>query len=95
MSRFNWEDYQARVAEYVIGGMDAQSAELQVQHEMEDEQLEYEEWSKEMELAPDLAEAHAWRGAIFLVQADLAAARAECDALGRLKRDILRRSSIG
>ena len=54
MSRFNWEDYQARVAEYVIGGMDAQSAELQVQHEMEDEQLEYEEWSKEMELAPDL-----------------------------------------
>jgi hypothetical protein len=49
MSRFNWEDYQARVAEYVLGGMDTQSAELQVQYEMEDEQLEYEEWVRDME----------------------------------------------
>ena len=49
MTTFNWEDYQARVAEYVIGGMDVQSAELQVQHEMEDEQLEYEDWARDME----------------------------------------------
>ena len=49
MTTFNWEDYQARVAEYVIGGMDVQSAELQVQHEMEDEQLEYEDWVRDME----------------------------------------------
>ncbi|MDP4301863.1 hypothetical protein [Leptothrix discophora] len=44
---------------------------------------------------PALAEAHAWRGAIFLVQADLGAARAECDALGRLKRDILQAACLG
>lgn len=47
--KFNWEDYQARVAEYVLGGMDQQSAELQVQHEMEDEQVEYEDWVRDME----------------------------------------------
>lgn len=50
MTRFNWEDYQARVAEYVLGGMDQQSAELQVQHEMEDEQVEYEDWVRDMEV---------------------------------------------
>ena len=49
MTTFNWEDYQARVAEYVLGGMDTQSAELQVQYEMEDEQLEYEDWVRDME----------------------------------------------
>ena len=54
MSRFNWDDFQLRVADYIEGGMDRQRAELQVQHEMQDEQAEYEEWSKEMELAPDL-----------------------------------------
>ncbi len=49
MTTFNWEDYEARVAEYVIGGMDRPSAELQVQYEMEDEQAEYEEWVRDME----------------------------------------------
>jgi Tfp pilus assembly protein PilF len=44
---------------------------------------------------PTLAEAHAWRGAIFLVQADLTAAKAECDALGRLGRDILQAACLG
>lgn len=44
---------------------------------------------------PTLAEAHAWRGAIFLVQADLIAAKAECDALGRLQRDILQAACLG
>ena len=50
MSKFNWEDYNARVAEYVVGGMDKQSAELQVQYEMADEADEYEDWVKDMEL---------------------------------------------
>lgn len=40
-------------------------------------------------LDPDLAAAHAWRGAIYLVRADYAAARTECDALRRLGRDTL------
>ncbi|RZS54920.1 hypothetical protein [Sphaerotilus mobilis] len=44
---------------------------------------------------PTLAEAHSWRGAIYLVQADLGAARAECEALGRLQRDILRAGCLG
>ncbi len=38
---------------------------------------------------PDHAVAHAWRGAIFLVQADYAAAHTECDALQRLGRNTL------
>ena len=49
MTKFNWEDYQARVAEYVLGGMDTQSAELQVQYEMADEAEEYEDWVRDME----------------------------------------------
>lgn len=46
-------------------------------------------------LDPDLAAAHAWRGAIFLVQADYAAARNECEALRRLGRDTLLGACIG
>jgi len=42
-----------------------------------------------LKLDPDHAVAHAWRGAIFLVQADYAAAHAECDALQRLSRHTL------
>lgn len=38
---------------------------------------------------PDYAMAHAWRGAIFLVEADYAAAGKECDALQRLGRAVL------
>ena len=63
MSMFNWEDFELRVADYMIGGMDRMSAELQVQHEMQDEQLEYEEWSREMELAPDLEDMAEYYGA--------------------------------
>ena len=44
---------------------------------------------------PDLAAAHAWRGAIYLVQADYAAARNECDALRRLGRGMLVGACIG
>jgi tetratricopeptide (TPR) repeat protein len=38
---------------------------------------------------PKIAAAHAWRAAIFLVQADYPAAGAECDVLRRLGRDSL------
>lgn len=38
---------------------------------------------------PDAAGAHAWRGAIFLVQAQYDNARAECAALQRLQRPVL------
>lgn len=40
-------------------------------------------------LEPDLAAAHAWRGAIYLVQANYAAAQRECGALRRLGRSAL------
>ena len=53
MSNFNWEDFNARVAEYVVGGMDKQSAELQVQYEMADEADEYDDWVQDMELEQD------------------------------------------
>ena len=46
-------------------------------------------------LDPDLAAAHAWRGAIYLVQADYVAARNECDALRRLGRGTLVGACIG
>jgi len=44
---------------------------------------------------PQFALAHAWRGAIYLVQADYAAARAECDALLALDRATLYGGCIG
>lgn len=44
---------------------------------------------------PRLAEAHAWRGAIFLVQADYPAARTECAALKALRRTVLYGTCIG
>lgn len=42
-----------------------------------------------LELDPDLAAAHAWRAAIYLVQANYAAAQGECEALRRLGRGTL------
>ena len=44
---------------------------------------------------PQFAAAHAWRGAIFLVQANYAAAKAECDALQALDRRTLYGGCIG
>jgi tetratricopeptide (TPR) repeat protein len=44
---------------------------------------------------PQFALAHAWRGAIYLVQADYAAARVECDALLALDRPTLHGGCIG
>ncbi len=48
-----------------------------------------------LQMDPSLAEAHAWRGAIFLVQADYAAAQLECDALQRLQRPVLQAGCMG
>jgi tetratricopeptide (TPR) repeat protein len=45
--------------------------------------------------APDYATAHAWRGAIYLVQADYDAARKECAALKQLDRRSLAGACLG
>lgn len=47
------------------------------------------DFAQTLKLDPDYALAHAWRGAIYLVQADYAAAAVECDALQRLGRPVL------
>lgn len=44
---------------------------------------------------PAYTDALAWRGAIFLVKADYAAARQACDALQRLERDVLAGGCLG
>jgi Tfp pilus assembly protein PilF len=44
---------------------------------------------------PAYADAQAWRGAIFLVKADYAAAQQACDALQRLGRDVLAGGCLG
>lgn len=46
-------------------------------------------------LNPDLASAHAWRGAIYLVRMDNTAARKECDALQNLRRSTLLGGCLG
>lgn len=46
-------------------------------------------------LVPDYAAAHAWRGAIYLVQADYGAAQKECAALQGLGRDALAGACLG
>lgn len=48
-----------------------------------------DDFAAALELDPDFAVAHAWRGAIFLVQADYVAAQKECEALRRLDRAVL------
>jgi tetratricopeptide (TPR) repeat protein len=48
-----------------------------------------------LEADPQFASAHAWRGAIYLVQANYAAARRECDALLALDRATLYGGCIG
>jgi hypothetical protein len=44
---------------------------------------------------PAYADAQAWRGALFLVKADYAAARQACDALQTLGRDVLAGGCLG
>ncbi|HEX5673952.1 MAG TPA: hypothetical protein VFX83_01160, partial [Azonexus sp.] len=48
-----------------------------------------------LEADPQFASAHAWRGAIYLVQANYAAASSECDALLALDRATLYGGCIG
>ena len=48
-----------------------------------------DDFASALKLDPDHAIAHAWRGAIFLVQANSVAAQAECDALQRMGRATL------
>ena len=46
-------------------------------------------------LVPDYAAAHAWRGAIYLVEADYGAAKKECTALEGLGREALAGACLG
>lgn len=46
-------------------------------------------------LAPEYAAAHAWRGAIYLVEADYGAAQKECAALQKLDRETLAGACLG
>ncbi|MDA8258969.1 MAG: hypothetical protein M0Z99_25600 [Betaproteobacteria bacterium] len=48
-----------------------------------------DDFAAALALDPELAVAHAWRAAIYLVQADYAAAQQECTALQRLGRSTL------
>ena len=48
-----------------------------------------------LEQDPSHADSYAWRGAIFLVKADYAAAQQACDGLQRLERDVLAGGCLG
>lgn len=54
-----------------------------------------QDFASALQRDPDYAVAHAWRGAIFLVQADYQAARQECTALQRLGREALAGGCLG
>lgn len=54
-----------------------------------------EDFAGALALDPDLAAAHAWRAAIYLVQADYAAARRECGRLQTLGRRTLFGGCVG
>jgi Tfp pilus assembly protein PilF len=54
-----------------------------------------QDFAAALKLDPAYAEAHAWRAAIFLVQADYGSARTECAALQRLGRDSLAGGCLG
>lgn len=54
-----------------------------------------DDYAAALRLDPDLAGAHAWRGAIYLVQADYARAGTECEALQGLGRAVLHGGCAG
>lgn len=54
-----------------------------------------QDFAAALEADPQFASAHAWRGAIFLVQANYGAAKSECDALLALDRPTLYGGCIG
>jgi len=64
----------------------------QYRHEFE---LALGDFSATLHLNPDLAQAHAWRGAIYLVQAKYAAAREVCQALKTMGRAALTGACMG
>ena len=53
------------------------------------------DFAEALQKDPGYADAYAWRGAIFLVKADYAAARQACDGLQRLGRDVLAGGCLG
>jgi tetratricopeptide (TPR) repeat protein len=53
------------------------------------------DFAQALKVDPQFAAAHAWRGAIFLVQANYGAAKAECAALQALRRATLYGACIG
>ncbi len=54
-----------------------------------------QDFAQALALDPSYAQAHAWRGAIYLVQADYSAARKECTALNQLGRNALHGACLG
>jgi hypothetical protein len=54
-----------------------------------------QDFAQALKLDPEYAAAHAWRGAIYLVQADYPAANKECMALKRLEREALHGACLG
>ncbi len=64
----------------------------QYRHDFDDALKDY---AAALKLDTDLAGAHAWRGAIYLVQADYKAAAKECDTLLRLGRPVLHGGCAG
>ncbi|MBK7744767.1 MAG: hypothetical protein IPI40_14445 [Betaproteobacteria bacterium] len=54
-----------------------------------------QDFAAALDADPQFASAHAWRGAIFLVQANYGAAKSECDALLALDRPTLYGGCIG
>ena len=53
------------------------------------------DFASALDADPQFAVAHAWRGAIFLVQADYVSAQSECNALQSLQRETLYGGCIG
>lgn len=53
------------------------------------------DFAEALKLDTDLAGAHAWRGAIYLVQANYTAAAQECEALRRLQSTVLQGGCAG
>ena len=64
----------------------------QYRHDFDDAMADF---AAALALDAELASAHAWRGAISLVQANYAAAAKECDALQRLQRTVLQAGCAG
>lgn len=64
----------------------------QYRHDFDDALADF---AAALALDADLASAHAWRGAISLVQANYAVAAKECDALQRLQRTVLQAGCAG